>query len=254
MTNRVILHGLTHAALICLFLFAGTMAHARNVSMVTINWSPYFAENLEEGGFFTVLVREAFKAGGHDANIRFLPWKRAMNMVERTQSDVLMGAYFTEERDKQYFYSAPIFPVRLVLAANRRTGLTGYKDLRELSSYRIAVCLGWYYGEAFEKADYLKKEPALDQIINIRKLIGGRVDIVAGSEVVLRHEIDQRRDFSMKDVTILKPDLAREELYILTSRQLPDGKQLIEDFNRGMAIIRKNGMFDAILNRFKVSS
>lgn len=238
----------------CILLSGTVAAKARDVSMVTINWAPFYGDTLEEHGFFTALVRAAFRAGGHDAEARFIPWKRALLTVARADEDVLMGAYYNDERAKTYHYSEPIFPVKLVLAAHNRTGLKRYETLRDLAGYRFATGLGWYYGEEFEQADYLMKEVAADQIQSIKKLFGQRADIVAGSEVVIRYEIDRDPNFDINDVTFLKPDLTYENLFILTSRDLPDGATLIEDFNRGLAIIRSNGEFEAILRRFQVSS
>lgn len=222
--------------------------------MVTVGWSPYFDENLKESGFFTALVKAAFQAGGHDAGLRFLPWTRAMALVERAEEDVLMGAYFTEERVEAYRYSDPIYSVKVVVAGHQRTALRRYSSLRDLTGYRIAIVLGWSYGERFDAAHYLTKETAHDHIASIRKLYGGRVDLIAGSEVVIRHTIRQMPDLDLKKIRVLSPPLTEENLYIMVSRKLPDGKALIEDFNRGLATIKRNGTFQAILRRFEVSS
>lgn len=248
------MHRWAIAWILGLMLAVGSAAQARNISMVTTNWSPYFADSLEEGGFFTALVRASLKAAGHDSSIRFVPWKRAMTMVERGQSDLLMGAYYKKERTRLYRYSDPIFPVKVVFMAHKRTGLKHYNSLKDLKGYPIAITLGWYYGKAFEDADYLIKETAQDLIDHIRKLHLGRVEIVAGSEVVLRHEITRFPNLDLKDVTVLTPSLTLENLFVMTSREAPGGRQLIRDFNRGLKIIRENGEFQAILLRFNVSS
>ena len=44
---------------------------------------------------------------------------------------------------------------------------------------------------------------------------------------------------------------SRHGLYIMASRNIDDGEQIIADFNRGLDAIRKNGEFDRIVGRFR---
>ncbi|NOR23845.1 MAG: hypothetical protein GQ542_05525 [Desulforhopalus sp.] len=49
--------------------------------MATLNWQPFYGENLPKNGFYAELSREAFKRAGYDLIITFVPWKRAVQMA-----------------------------------------------------------------------------------------------------------------------------------------------------------------------------
>jgi polar amino acid transport system substrate-binding protein len=72
------------AVLLCFVVTAGfpNIGAARGVSMVTVEWAPHYGSNLPENGLMTALTTAAFKAGGHDASIEFIPWPRALKEVE----------------------------------------------------------------------------------------------------------------------------------------------------------------------------
>ena len=55
-----------------------TISQARQITMVTVDWAPHYGKDLPENGLTTALVKAAFKTGGHDANIEFIPWPRAL--------------------------------------------------------------------------------------------------------------------------------------------------------------------------------
>ena len=54
------------------------LAGERKLEIATTEYPPYYGKDLENGGFMTEIVVEVFKRAGYDAEIKFLPWKRAL--------------------------------------------------------------------------------------------------------------------------------------------------------------------------------
>jgi polar amino acid transport system substrate-binding protein len=50
----------------------------------------------------TEVIAAAFKRAGHETTIDWYPWNRAFKMVEFGGADVVMGAYYSEERTGKY--------------------------------------------------------------------------------------------------------------------------------------------------------
>lgn len=247
------------APILCVIFFSAILiinasAQAREIKLATLNWAPFYGEDLPENGFFTALVMAAMNAAELKATVSFVPWKRALMQTERGDYDGVMGAYFSEERSKIYEYSDPIYTVSVVIFARKDIGLTRYNNLRELSEYTIATGRGFVYNPEFDAATYLKKKPATDQIINIRKLFRGRVELFAVNETVFRYEVNHHTNFDLKDVVKLTPPLAENDFFVMFPKILPDSKELAQSFNRGLHIIRNNGQADQILDRFGMSS
>ena len=238
------------AAALTLLIAVGGPAQARDISMLTVEWAPHYGSALPENGLTTALVKAAFRAGGHSSQVDFIPWARALKEVEDGKADVVMGAYFNEERAQKYYYSDRIYSLDLGLIARPGLDVLKYESLRELSAYKIGISRGFSNSEEFDAADYLDKDVATFPNLNIRKLFRGRIDMAVMNFDLFRYEAKQE-GFCISDVTFMDPPLSTEGLYVMASRNIRDGEKIIEDFNRGLLAIRQNGEFDRIVNRFR---
>ena len=61
----------------------------------------------------------------------------------------------------------------------------------------------------------------------------------------------KKEGFCISDVEFMEPPLETHGLYLMASRNIPDGEQIMLDFNRGLDTIRKSGEFDRIIGRFR---
>jgi polar amino acid transport system substrate-binding protein len=71
--------------------------YAREISMLTVEWAPHYGSELPEKGLTTAIVKAAFKAAGHSSDVDFIPWARALKEVEEGKSDIVMGAYHSQD-------------------------------------------------------------------------------------------------------------------------------------------------------------
>lgn len=234
------------AVLVALAVLTAPAAHARQITMCTLNWEPFYGENLPRNGFFTELVREAFERGGHTVNVEFMPWARAMTEVEQGDREVLLGAYYSDERAETYHASGPIYTAEVGLVAHRRAGIESFSSLQDLTGYTIGYGRGFTVTEEFDNADYLDKEPAKDLAQNVKKLYAGRIDMIAGSFANIRYAA-QQQEMNLDELVFLQPALVENSLHIMISRAAPDGEQLLADFHRGLREIREDGTYERIL-------
>ena len=237
------------ASLVLLAMLCGGV-QAREISMLTVEWAPHYGADLPENGLTTALVKAAFRAAGHRSEVDFIPWARALKEVEEGKADVVMGAYFNEERAERYYYSDRIYSLDLGLIARPGLDTRKYNSLRELSGYKIGITRGFANSEEFDSATYLDKHVATFPNLNIRKLFRSRIDMAVMNFDLFRYEA-KKEGYCISDVTFMDPPLSTEGLYMMASRNISDGVQIMQDFNRGLATIRQNGEFDRIVNRFR---
>lgn len=240
-----------------LFLLAAMLgalqAHAdassrdNEITMVTLNWEPLFGEDLERGGFFTAIAVTAFERAGYDVEYQFVPWARALKDNVDGYRDVVMGAYYTEERTEEFYYSNPVYPEEIGLIALPDIDVRRYDSLRDLTDYTIGYGRGFAHSEEFDNADYLDKEAADDLHLNIRKLFAGRVDMVAGGIPRLAEVLAQEGYDINEDVVIIEPPLISSPMHTIVSHSHPRGEELMADFNRGLREIMVDGTYDEIL-------
>jgi polar amino acid transport system substrate-binding protein len=223
---------------------------ARDISMLTVEWAPHYGSDLPEQGLTTAIVKAAFNAVGHRSEVDFIPWARALKEVEEGKADVVMGAYHSKERERIYHFSDPIYFLELGLIARPGLGVSRYETLRDLTPYKIGVSRGFANSEEFDAATYLDKHVATFPNLNIRKLFRGRIDMAVMNFDLFRYEA-RKEGFCISDVEFMEPPLETHGLYLMASRNIPDGAQLMQDFNRGLETIRRNGEFDRIVGRFR---
>lgn len=238
------------AVMILLPLMANSPVQAREISMLTVEWAPHYGSDLPEQGLTTAIVKAAFKASGHDSDVEFIPWARALKEVEEGSSDIVMGAYHNEDREEKYIFSDAIYFLELGLIARPGLGVSKYDSLRDLTPYSIGVSRGFANSEEFDAASYLDKHTATFPNLNIRKLFRGRIDLAVMNFDLFRYEA-RKEGFCISEVEFMEPPLETHGLYLMASRKIADGEKIIEDFNLGLDKIRKNGEFDRIVGRFR---
>jgi polar amino acid transport system substrate-binding protein len=216
--------------------------------MLTVDWEPYYASTLKNDGVYTEIVTTAFKRSGHKATVTFLPWTRALKYVADGKNDIVMGAYYNDERNKIYKYSDSCMTIHIGFVAHKKLGITSYKTLKDLKQYRIGVNRDWVYTPEFDSANYLKKDVATNQIINIRKFFRKRVEIIAISIEVFQYELSNMMNRDMNDVVVLSPLLDEKGLHLMMGRKIPDHEKIIADFNSGLKQIREDGTYGRILS------
>ena len=235
------------AVALAIWLAGVPAAQARDVVMATLNWEPYYGEELPRDGFFTALVRAAFDRGGHDASVQFMPWARAMLEIKQGDRDVLLGAYYNEERAETYLASDSIYTDAVgIVTREDLTDIREFDSLEDLSGYTIGYGRGYSVNEEFDNAEYLDKEPENSQVLNLRKLYAGRIDMIAGSFASIRY-LANREGHDVDELVFLEPTLNENTLHIMVSRSIDDGEQLLADFHEGLREIREDGTYDRIL-------
>ncbi|MCJ8297503.1 MAG: transporter substrate-binding domain-containing protein [Pseudomonadales bacterium] len=223
---------------------------SQNIKMVTTEWEPYYSSNLEAGGVVTAVVVAAFKKVGHETTINWYPWSRALKIVEYGGADVVMGAYYSEERTEKYYFSDPFFSIDVGLIALKNLGIDHYKSLKSLAPYTIGAVRGWVYTDEFDSANFLKKQLTVNQVMSIRMLFAGRIDMVVASIPVFIHETRHIPKHEIKETIVLKPLLDSRSLYLMFSKKNNNSLTLLEDFNRGLSEIRADGTLEKIISRY----
>jgi polar amino acid transport system substrate-binding protein len=222
-------------------------AQAETVRATTVTWEPYYGEDLKDQGVIAALASEVFARRGHELTVRFLPWRRAVAKARAGEYDAVLGAYKTEERKRDFLFSEPFYTIEVALIARKDLGLSPETPLEDLKPYRIGYSQGWAYGERFENADYLQKDPASNHTLNVRKFFAGRLDIVAMARSIFEYEADQMQGADRPAVTVLEPPLMMGKLHMMFPKANDNAEQLREDFNAALEAIRADGTYERIL-------
>jgi polar amino acid transport system substrate-binding protein len=80
-------------------------------------------------------------------------------------------------------------------------------------------------------------------------LLDGNIDLIVDDERTLRYELSRHFADRKRELVFLPKPLARRELHVAISRAQPVPEKLVEDFNRGLAEIRRDGTYRKLLRQ-----
>ena len=55
------------------------LVHAETIELVTIDYPPYYGQELKNQGFITEIITTAFSRSGYEVKTKYLPWQRAFD-------------------------------------------------------------------------------------------------------------------------------------------------------------------------------
>lgn len=223
-------------------------ANAKELTVAYVDWEPFYGENLPNEGPIAEIASEAFARSGYTITTQALPWSRATKKVEDAEIDVLLGVYYTIERSRIYEYSKVIAFVDVGLVSRADLDIKNYQSMLDLRPFSIGISQNWANSPEFDSAYYLKKDPAKNQILTIRKLLHQRVDMIAVSHEVFRHEMSKQGE-AIKNFTYIEPKLSRSTLHMASGKKNPKHQEIIKAFNAGFASMKADGTYEEILKR-----
>jgi len=212
------------------------------------SWAPYYGKELKNGGYTTEIIVEAMARVGYKVKIKWLPWNRAVSLAVKGTYDGLGACYYNEQRAKNFVYTDSIGDTQTVFFKLKSKDIK-YNTLEDLKAYKIGTAKNYGYPEKFLNASYLNKIEAPKLDFNIKKLLKGRVDVVIGTKKVTQHLLNNSYSDEKSKIDIMEPAIDKMLLYVAFSKNNAGYKQKVEDFNKGLSIIKADETFNKILEK-----
>lgn len=210
-------------------------------------WPPYSSQHLEHHGLMIRIITEAFAAEGINVELGFFPSPRVLQLVKSGEWDATGGWTPTEERAADYYFSDPLFDEQMVLF-HLKSRAFDWQSVDDLIGQEIGTVYGFHYGNAFEQAQregVLTTQVEHSDLLNFRKLIDGRVDLVPknleGGLSLLQTE------FTPQEAALITwhpVPLDEGPLVLMFSRANEANADMVEAFNRGLAAIKQDGRYE----------
>jgi polar amino acid transport system substrate-binding protein len=229
----------------------GLSVQAREVIHITnANWPPYQSPTANHFGVASHLVTEIFKISDIGVQYDFLPDNRAIQLTKLGLYDATFLWALSSERQQFFEFSPPLISIKEALLSTKDAPLE-ITDYSQLKDHRIGVVLGFYYGEAFEKA---KKEfdlliqTAMTNEENLARLLYNKVDFIVGVPESLK--LIARQYYPNKLMHLKTHPLVVQETdyYVLFSKKSTHLHRWKAAFEYGFAQLKKTQDFDRIIN------
>lgn len=215
------------------------------VQLCVTEFPPFNSQALPRHGPLIEIAVEAFRRSGSAVEVQFLPWARLMKEAEEGKCAVL-GLWRNEARDQLFDYSQAIMQMELGYFGKRSVALDP-SNSKAASKPSICTQRGSYLSPAIQQLD-LHFEPVLDLPTCLRMLAKGRVDLAYGNKTLGLHFLHQAANQELATELEWKAPALENKDHLLAVRKTdPRSERILRDFNRGLASMRSDGSYKAIL-------
>lgn len=213
-------------------------------------WAPYTSKKDPEGKIAETLVTESFKLVNIDVVYKYYPWKRAYMHAKEGGSSGTFPWYRNEDRLNDFIVCNEPILVGKVTFFHLKSFDFQWKTLENVKKYKIGGVIGYAVVEIF-KDNGIKVEEVPNGELNYRKLLAGRIDAVAEDFFVGYNTINK----------LFKPEIAalfthhpkpqeQRDMFMLISKQIPNGQELADKFDKGLKKLKASGRYDEIIVEF----
>lgn len=216
-------------------------------------YPPFTSEDSNSGGFANHVIAEAFKRVDYGIKFVYLPW-------ERSKREAMSGRYqaasywnCSEKNKKGFFCSEPVLNIDFVFFYLKSKPMGDWNTLDDLKKYRIGITRGYTYTKEFwaaVKSKKLEAEVVTDDKQNLLKLLNGRIDVMILDPVVTYALIRKSFNPNVRQLIETHPKaLAQIPGSLLFPIKLKESPKLLKIFNQGLAILKKEGVYQKLWNK-----
>jgi polar amino acid transport system substrate-binding protein len=223
-------------------------AAAEKLRLVADAWPPFTDSTLVNGGLATDIVSTALARAGYASEFEQVPWARALMGLGEGRYDVLVNAWYNDERTKLGQFSGE-YLLNRVRFLKRKDAPIEFNNLQQLHTYPIAIVRGYAYSLAFDKDDSLQKIPVHSFAMAVRMVAADRVKLTLEDEYVARYYLAREPAKVRNAVEFLPKALSENSLHILVSLKNPRHEQIVAGFDREIAAMKADGSYDKLMKQ-----
>lgn len=203
----------------------------------------FLDRNGQPAGFTVDLIRSIAEVMGVNAEIRLGEWSKVREDLEAGRIDMTLGMSQTSEREETYDYPSPHAIVQHAIFARSETPPAG--SLEELRGKKVVVFRGGVMNEQLKALGYEKDlvltETAADAL---RLLASGQNDYAV---VALLPGMYIIRENKLSNLVPVARNIATFKFSFAVKQ---GNHELQSQLNEGLAILKKNGEYQAIYDKW----
>lgn len=223
-------------------------AEDKVISLTSNEFPPYHAKSLMNQGPVTELIVAAYKRVGYRVEVAYFPWARGEYLASKGEKyHGVISIWYSKERGKKYIYSDPYMDNEVGFYKFKSNTIK-YTSYEALKNYTIGTVNGYANPPGFDSAN-LNVKPVVTDELNIAKLCNERIDLVLIDRLMAVHLIKKNNKKCKSKVNWMLPALEIKPMHLAISRNAENGLEKINDFNRGLKLIKKDGTLKAILRK-----
>ncbi|WP_156111711.1 substrate-binding periplasmic protein [Thalassospira australica] len=203
-------------------------------------------------GYDVEVLRAAFAGRNITVITPFYPWRRAYFLARTGQVDGLCSCSYLPERDADFLFSDTLGYVRVAFYATQPEMLARIETIEDASNLTVGVVNGYSLEATAKKAglDVLitNSEATLVDMLRTR-----RIDVALSFKAPMDHLLSERAKQENDTVDIAAKLISESPYYSCITRKIDNADAIMDELNKGLATVRENGLYDAILDKYGLS-
>ncbi len=226
----------------------------QNVTMMCNPFPPSkIADRPMMPGYDVEILRAAFAVSHIAVNTPFYPWKRAYLMAERGDADGLCSCSYLPEREAAFLYSSELGREHVGLFAINDTVLDSDEELADAKQLIVGVVSG-YTLESNARELGLDLISANSERVLLGLLLSRRLDAIYTFKAPMENTVRSHNQEYAQNVNLAYRDISNSPYYSCISRKTDNAHFLLDRLNHGISVLRKNGIYADILEKYGVQS
>ncbi len=191
------------------------------------------------------IINEVAKREGWDVDMTFPGFDAAVNAVQSGQADALMaGTTITDARKKVFTFSDPYYDTAVVVYTRGNAKISSYKQLKgKTIGVKNGTASQSFLKDNQEKYGYTIKTFDTSDLMN-NSLDAGSIDAAMDDEPVVQYAIKQGKDYA------INMDGEKVGSFAFAVKKGSQYEYLIDEFNEGLASMKEDGTYDAIMKKW----
>jgi len=196
------------------------------------------------------IVRAAFQSQGADIDVTLLPWEACMKRMDEKLADGIFQIAKTPDRERKFVFSDLLRTAKTVLYSNKKKPVRLGRDqdrYAQLRNFTVGVVRGYSYAPDFDARQDMRRVPVESHEQALLGLASGQFDLNIMDKGVGVYLVEKlrlsNRVQAVDNFEINRPLFAAFQSY---------RHEVQEMFDRGLAQIRRNRVYDTFMSRYKL--
>ncbi len=198
-------------------------------------WPPYIDESLPLGGLSVQIADAALRTQGYTVRNHIYPWARALEQAKQGKVDLILDAWFTQERSEFFMYSRPYIdgPIKFI---KLKDDPFVYKGLSSLKGKTVGLVRDYGYNEAFLADSNYEPFIVTGFIQAIKMLSHNRIDLTLENEFVAKTRILSDLPDIYPMIEFVEEPLSNNYVYVVSGYDHRKRPVITPCFPRSVAI------------------
>lgn len=230
-----------------LFLFSlSLIAQESKLTLGSDVWPPFTNKDTKRAIALDI-VKESLSRNKVESQQEIVEFNDVLVRISNGTFDGSAALWKTPEREETLLFSEPYLENRLILVGLKGTKVD-YKSVEELNNQSIGVVANYAYEDSLINADNLNLVYGKSDQENLEKLFDRKIDFMLVDELLIQYLLKYQYNDVQKYLVIAEEAFQTQKLYFALRKDVPNAKDIIENFNATIKKMMLDGTYNQILN------